>query len=117
MAAAGEARQPLPRSLQDARVPCDPLWNTEAGVLGELAAESQTDGEVVGDAGGRAGEVRALGQPRLGQHDALLGQPLILCGRQGLGMPTTMKGISLSLRDVVVRVDAFTVLFQDMTEH
>ena len=43
-------------------------------VLGELAAEGQADGEVVGDAGGRAGEVRVLGQQRLGHHDARLGQ-------------------------------------------
>ncbi len=55
-------------------MPRDPLRDAEAGVLGELAAEGQTDGEVVGPAGVRAGEVRVLGQQRLGQHDALLGQ-------------------------------------------
>ena len=73
-AAGGEAVQSLPHRLQELRVPRGPLRNAEAGVLGELAAEGQADGEVVGHAGVRAGEVRVLGQQRLGHHDALLGQ-------------------------------------------
>jgi hypothetical protein len=58
MAAIRKARQAVPHSLQ----PRDPLRDAEVGVLGELAAEGQAGGEVVGDAGVRAGEVRVVGQ-------------------------------------------------------